>query len=63
VEQLAQKGDKRRRMREYEIIEKYSGSWFPVSKGFGTFYHPPCSDESRISLEKGDRVLVTRWKK
>ncbi|CAL8099320.1 unnamed protein product [Orchesella dallaii] len=63
VEQLAQKSDKRRRMREYEIIEKFSGSWFPVTKGFGTFYHPPCSDESRIPLQKGDRVLVTRWKK
>lgn len=63
VEQLAQKNDKRKRMKEYEITDDFSGSWCPVTKGLGTCFHPPCSDESRIPLSKGEHVLVTRWKK
>lgn len=63
IEQLAQKAEKRARSLEYQIVEAYSGWWFPCTKGFGVCCHPPCTDESRISLQPGDEVLVTRWKK
>jgi len=63
VEQLQQKNQKRHRMKEFVAVEDFSGSWFPCSKGFGVFFHPPCSDESRMPLTKENRLLVTRWKK
>ncbi|CAG7719098.1 unnamed protein product [Allacma fusca] len=63
LEQLQQKDDKRKRSKEYVIVEEYSGSWCPISKGIGTLFRPPCSDESRIPLKKDDRIVVTRWKK
>lgn len=63
VEQIEQKNDKRRRTKECTVVQDYSGSWFPVTKGWGTFFHPPCSDEPRIKLKKDERLLVTRWKK
>ena len=64
MEQLEQKADKRQRTREYKIIHPYSGSWFPLwGQGFAVAYHPPCTDEPRISLSKDDIVKVTRWKR
>jgi ribosomal protein L40E len=62
-EQISQKAEKRLRTREYEIIIGYSGSWLPITQGFSTCCHPPCTDEPRIGLDPGDRVQVTRWKK
>lgn len=64
IEQLEQKADKRQRTREYKIMRPYSGSWFPLwGQGFRVAFHPPCTDEPRISLSKDDIVKVTRWKK
>ena len=63
-EQILQKQDKRQRTREYRVVSAYSGSWFPMwSMGFRVACKPPCTDEPRIPLEEGDKVLVTRWKK
>ena len=64
IEQLEQKAEKRLRTREYKIMRPYSGSWCPLwSQGFKVACHPPCTDEPRISLYKGDLVKVTRWKR
>ncbi len=64
MEQLIQKEDKRQRTREYRIVRPYSGSWLPVfSMGVRVGCRPPCTDEPRIQLAKGDHVRVTRWKK
>ena len=63
-EQLDQKLEKRHRTKEYRIILEFSGSWFPFwSHGWRIALHPPCTDEPRIKLDKGDQVRVTRWKK
>lgn len=46
------------------MIEKYSGHWFPIwSYGLRTCIRFPFSDESRIALNAGEYVYVTRWKK
>ena len=59
-----QKEDKRHRTREYKIVQDYNGSWVPLwSMGFRVGCHPPCTDEPRIPLSRGDHVRVTRWKK
>lgn len=64
IEQIEQKQAKRHRTREYEIMTPYSGSWLPIwSMGFRVGCSPPCTDEPRIAIEKGDKVRVTRWKK
>ena len=64
IEQLEQKAEKRLRTREYKIMRPYSGSWCPLwNQGFKVACHPPCTDEPRISLFKGDLVKVTRWKR
>ncbi|KAK9880178.1 hypothetical protein WA026_010051 [Henosepilachna vigintioctopunctata] len=62
-EQLRQKKDKRNRARMYIVGKSYSGRWFPVSHGFKVLCHPPCTDEERIDLQYGDKILVTRWHK
>jgi palmitoyltransferase ZDHHC6 len=62
-EQISQKVEKRARTRRYKIIKKVSGSWMPLlSQGFKVCIHPPLTDESRIPLEVGDLVNVTRWR-
>lgn len=64
VEQLEQKSEKRQRTKEYKIVKEFTGSWLPFwSHGFKVATHPPCTDEARISLSKGDLVRVTRWKR
>ncbi|XP_077999419.1 palmitoyltransferase ZDHHC6-like [Glandiceps talaboti] len=63
VEQLVQKEEKRNRTMELTVVEGYSGYVFPLTKGLYTFISVPCTDEPRIPLSKGDKVLVTRWKK
>jgi len=64
IEQIEQKAEKRQRTKEYEIIKDFSGSWLPLfSYGLRVASHPPCTDEPRIQLKKGDQVKVTRWKK
>lgn len=62
IEQIVQKMDKHARKKQYTIVDSYSGSWFPISKGFRTCMSPPCSDETRIPLSVGDTVYVTRWR-
>lgn len=63
-EQLAQKVEKRARTRRYRITSPATGSWMPLwSQGFKVCIHPPLTDESRIALEAGDLVNVTRWRK
>ena len=63
VEQLTQKSLKRERTMEYIIIEEYSGSILPLSKGCNMCWGIPCTDEPRIPCKQGDVVKVTRWKK
>uniref|UniRef100_A0A0B7A3E4 Palmitoyltransferase n=1 Tax=Arion vulgaris TaxID=1028688 RepID=A0A0B7A3E4_9EUPU len=63
AEQLLQKREKRERTIEYVVKENYSGYMFPVSKGLRVGCCVPCTDEPRISVNVGDHVLVTRWKK
>lgn len=62
-EQLEQKREKRQRTIPYEVIRSYSGSFFTCRHGCKTCICIPCTDESRIPVESGDHVLVTRWEK
>ncbi|XP_076442493.1 palmitoyltransferase ZDHHC6-like isoform X1 [Babylonia areolata] len=62
-EQIKQKAEKRDRTVLYNIMEGYSGRLFPCSKGIKVACCFPCTDEPRITLCPGDRVLVTRWKR
>lgn len=63
IEQIKQKAEKRERTVQYYIVQGYSGHLFPCSKGIKVACCIPCTDEARIKLKHGDRVLVTRWKK
>lgn len=63
IEQIKQKAQKRDRTFEYTIVEDYSGSWFPISKGITVCTRIPFTDEPRVPVQKDDKVLVTRWKK
>lgn len=45
------------------IIENYSGSWLPISKGCKVIYNIPCTDEVRIPVNVGDQIEVTRGKR
>ncbi|CAF1075876.1 unnamed protein product [Adineta steineri] len=62
-EQLDQKRDKRQRTVRYEVVKSYKGSFITLSYGLRTCICIPCTDETRIPLEKGDYVLVTRWER
>ncbi|XP_063704465.1 palmitoyltransferase ZDHHC6 [Culicoides brevitarsis] len=63
-EQLEQKKVKRKRAGYYEITKEATGSWCPIwSQGIKTVIFSPISDESRIKLDVGDKVRVTRWRK
>jgi hypothetical protein len=62
-EQLEQKREKRQRTVRYEIIKSYKGSWITMRYGFRTCICIPCTDETRMPIEKGDYVLVTRWER
>lgn len=55
--------DKRKRARKYRIIEPSSGSWVPIRYGCGVLCYPPYTDETRIKLNVGDIVIVTRWRR
>lgn len=64
MEQLAQKEEKRERMRTYSICRAVTGSWTPFwSQGCIVALNIPYTDETRIRLDVGDIVKVTRWKK
>ncbi|XP_065304132.1 palmitoyltransferase ZDHHC6-like isoform X2 [Dermacentor albipictus] len=63
VEQILQKHDKRLRTRLYTVVHPYRGSFFPISHGCSVCMTTPLTDEPRIAVSPGDRVLVTRWKK
>ncbi|XP_078658885.1 palmitoyltransferase ZDHHC6-like [Branchiostoma floridae x Branchiostoma belcheri] len=60
VEQLLQKEDKRNRSVEFAIVDNYSGSWFPITKGIRVCCCIPCTEEPRIKVKRGDVVMVTR---
>jgi hypothetical protein len=62
-EQLEQKKEKRQRTVRYEAVKSYKGSFFTLKYGLRTCICIPCSDETRIPIEKGDYLLVTRWEK
>ena len=62
-EQLAQKSEKRQRTVRYEVVRSFQGSFVTLRYGLRTGICIPCSDEPRISIEKGDFVLVTRWER
>lgn len=62
-EQIKQKELKRERTVQYIIVEEYSGSLLPLSKGCGMCCGLPCTDEPRIPVNMGDIIKVTRWKK
>ncbi|XP_064618042.1 palmitoyltransferase ZDHHC6-like [Liolophura sinensis] len=63
IEQIKQKAQKRERTVKYTVMKKYSGSLCPITKGCRVICNIPCTDEPRIKVDKGDEVLVTRWKK
>ncbi|GAB1608480.1 palmitoyltransferase ZDHHC6-like [Argonauta hians] len=63
VEQLIQKAQKKERVVLLDIVQNYSGYWFPFSKGCRVVYNIPCSDESRIPVTIGDVVEVSRGKR
>ncbi|XP_022094898.1 palmitoyltransferase ZDHHC6-like [Acanthaster planci] len=63
MEQIMQKQLKKERMIEYIATEDYEGSWFPISKGCRTCICIPLTDESRIEIDEGDIIMVSRWKK
>ena len=62
-EQLEQKREKRQRTVRYDVVKSYAGSFFTVRYGLRTCICIPCSDETRVAIEKGDSMLVTRWEK
>uniref|UniRef100_F6UMH6 Palmitoyltransferase n=1 Tax=Ciona intestinalis TaxID=7719 RepID=F6UMH6_CIOIN len=63
IEQIKQKHEKRSRMVPFDIIKSYSGWWFPCTLGICTCARVPCSDEPRIAVCPGDRVIVSRGQK
>ncbi|XP_014772182.1 palmitoyltransferase ZDHHC6 [Octopus bimaculoides] len=63
VEQLIQKAQKKERVVLLDIVQNYSGYWFPFSKGCRVVYNIPCSDEARIPLSVGDVVEVSRGRR
>ena len=63
IEQIEQKKAKRERALDYIIEQDYFGKWFPISFGWRVCLHPPCNDEPRIVVRRGDIVTVTRWKR
>lgn len=63
MEQLAQKAQKLMRSRVYLVVRASSYYWFPVTQGWRVCLNFPCTDEPRLELKPGDKVLVTRWKK
>lgn len=63
VEQILQKQDKRLRTRLYSVVRPYKGAFFPITHGCSVCMTTPLTDEPRIAVSPGDKVLVTRWKK
>ena len=61
-EQMVQKAEKRERARKYVITQYCSGAWISLSHGISVCCNMPWSMESRIELEVGDTVMVTRWR-
>lgn len=59
-EQKEQKSEKRQRSRPYVATANYSGYKLPVVHGFRVFCSPPCTDEARMAIHPGDRLVVTR---
>ena len=61
-EQLHQAYEKNHSAVRYDVIKSYPGSWCPLSYGLPTCIFLPHFTETRIPIEQGDAVLVTRWK-
>ncbi|XP_018798713.1 PREDICTED: palmitoyltransferase ZDHHC6-like [Bactrocera latifrons] len=62
-EQIAQKAEKRARTKTYRCIRPATGRFLPLfSQGLRVCLSPPCTDESRIRLEPGDVIKVTRFR-
>lgn len=59
---MEQKKEKRLKSRVYSIIKPASGYWFPITQGIKVCLNYPCTDEPRIKLKVGDKVVVTRWR-
>jgi len=59
-EEVAQKEEERKKGQEYEIVIPYSGTWCPILQGFTPFMHSLSLGESRMRVEEGDRINVTR---
>ena len=63
IEQMKQKILKRNREVPFDVIRAYSGSWFPITHGVSTCCCIPFTDEPRISVKPGDRIIVSRGSK
>ncbi|KAH8334858.1 hypothetical protein KR074_007306, partial [Drosophila pseudoananassae] len=63
IEQLAQKKEKRANAKLFKCIRPFTGRWVPIfSQGLIVSLQMPCTDDPRIALELGDRIIVTRFK-
>ena len=63
IEQLQQKREKRDRLVRYDAVLRYSGYWIPCTQGICTCLHLPCTDEPRVALRPGDKMMVSRGTK
>lgn len=62
-EQLEQKLEKRSRAILYRATRQYSGRVLPVLNYPRAAFSPPCTDEHRMRVERGDVLRVTRHRK
>ncbi|XP_067946949.1 palmitoyltransferase ZDHHC6-like isoform X2 [Watersipora subatra] len=62
VEQKLQKVEKQERATEYVGVRRYAGTFFPITQGLCVCCCFPWSDESRIPIDVGDKLVVTRWR-
>nr|XP_026489149.1 palmitoyltransferase ZDHHC6-like isoform X2 [Vanessa tameamea] len=63
VEQRAQKADKRSRARLYTASRAYSGRWLPLVAFPRAALAPPCTDEPRLPLRRGQPLRATRQRR
>ena len=62
VEQKLQKEAKRERSIDFKVVKGYSGAFFPISFGCRLLFNIPISDEPRMKLSVGEKIVVTRGK-
>ena len=63
IEQLQQKLEKRDRLIRFDVIHAYSGHWIPVTHGVCTAIRLPCTDEPRVAIKPGEKIMVSRGTK